>query len=192
MNPPGILELFFIFFYIGLFTIGGGLVAITTMYQIIVGRGWLTDEKFYNMIAISESTPGAIGINMATYIGYEFHGVPGGIITTLGEILPSFICIIIIARFFSRFQEKPFVKAAFSTLRPAAAGIILVACTQIFVLALLNIPAARAFDFPQSLFYLFNWKQLCFYALSLFALIKIKLHPVFVILSGALFGIIFL
>lgn len=185
MSAPGILELFFVFFYIGLFTIGGGLVAITTMQQIVVGRGWISPEKFYNMVAVSESTPGPIGINMATYIGFEFHGVLGGVITTLGEILPSFACIIIIAKFFSKFQERPLVKAAFSTLRPAATGIILVACAQVFALALLNSSA-------ENLAALFNWKAVCFYAAALLALLKVNLHPVLVVLAGALFGILFL
>ena len=80
MTAPTLLELFCIFFCIGLFTIGGGLVAITSMQQIVVGRGWITSEKFFNMVAISESTPGPIGVNMATYIGYEFHGTFGGIV----------------------------------------------------------------------------------------------------------------
>ena len=117
MNVPSLLELFFIFFYIGLFTIGGGLVAITLMKQLIVDRGLISSELFVNMIAISESTPGPIGVNMATYIGNQFYGVLGGCVTTLGEILPSIICILIIARLFTKFQEKPLVKAAFLTDR---------------------------------------------------------------------------
>ena len=83
MTPPTLLELFAIFFCIGLFTIGGGLVAITSMQQIIVSRGWISPERFFNMVAISESTPGPIGVNMATYIGCEFHGVLGGVVATL-------------------------------------------------------------------------------------------------------------
>ena len=92
------LMLFFVFFYVGLFAIGGGLVAASFMRQALVEQyGLITDENFYSMLAISESTPGPIGINIATYIGTELHGIPGGIIATFGEVLPSIIIIILIA-----------------------------------------------------------------------------------------------
>ena len=86
-----LLQLAFTFFYIGLFTIGGGQVAITLMQQSLVTTGVISQEMFYNMVAISESTPGPIGINMATYIGYELYGVPGGLIVTGAQVLPSII-----------------------------------------------------------------------------------------------------
>ncbi len=193
MSEPALLELFCIFFFIGLWTIGGGLVAISSMRQVVVGRGWLTDDKFFNMVAISESTPGPIGVNMATYIGYEFHGLLGGIVATLGEILPSYICIILIAKFFARFQEKPLVQSAFKTLRPATAGIVLVACAQVFTLALLNLNAFSSAAFSlETILDLVKWKSLAFYLLALFALLKTKVHPVAVVLAGAIFGIVFL
>ena len=91
VNKMSLFELFCTFFYIGLFTIGGGIVAITLMQQTIVQRGLITEDQFYNMVAISESTPGPLGTNMATYIGYNLYGIPGGIITTIGEVLPSLI-----------------------------------------------------------------------------------------------------
>ena len=84
-----LFQLFGIFFYIGAFTIGGGLVAVTLMQQTLVDKGVISAEQFYNMVAISESTPGPIGINMATYIGYSQYGVFGGIVTTFGQVLPS-------------------------------------------------------------------------------------------------------
>ncbi|MCR5612168.1 chromate transporter [Treponema sp.] len=196
MTAPSLLQLFFIFFYIGLFTIGGGLVAITLMQQLLVDRGLIPSDVFVNMIAISESTPGPIGINMATYVGNHFYGVAGGCITTLGEILPSVICIIIIAKLFSRFQEKPLVKAAFSTLRPATTGLILVALVQVFEVALLNISVRTGVsgikEFNGGFFDLFQWKSLIFYALALGALFITKIHPALLILAGAVFGILFL
>ena len=105
--------LFWRFFFIGLFTIGGGQVAITLMYQELVDSGIIDAELFYNMLAVSESTPGPIGINMATYLGTEMFGVWGGIITTLGTVTPSVIVILIIARFFSRMQDTLAVKSLF-------------------------------------------------------------------------------
>ena len=192
MNVPSLLELFFIFFYIGLFTIGGGLVAITLMKQLIVDRGLISSELFVNMIAISESTPGPIGVNMATYIGNQFYGVLGGCVTTLGEILPSIICILIIARLFTKFQEKPLVKAAFLTLRPATSGLILVAALQVFEVALLNINLnfSSISQLP-SFAEIFKWKQVIFYLISVALLFLTKISPIALIFAGAVFGILF-
>ena len=193
MNVPSLLELFFIFFYIGLITIGGGLVAITLMKQLIVDRGLISSELFVNMIAISESTPGPIGVNMATYIGNQFYGVLGGCVTTLGEILPSIICILIIARLFTKFQEKPLVKAAFLTLRPATSGLILVAALQVFEVALLNINLnfSSISQLP-SFAEIFKWKQVIFYLISVALLFLTKISPIALIFAGAVFGILFL
>ena len=113
----GLLQLWAIFFYVGLFAIGGGLVAATFMQQILVEKmGLISLEKFYSMLAISESTPGPIGINIATFCGTELYGPIGGIITTLGEITPSLIIIMLVARFFSNFQ-KHLIYQYFSSFR---------------------------------------------------------------------------
>lgn len=193
MSSPSLLELFLIFFYVGLFTIGGGLVAITIMKQLIVERGLIDSATFVNMISISESTPGPIGVNMATYIGNNFYGFWGGIVTTLGEILPSIICILIIARLFAKFSEKPVVKAAFVTLRPASTGVILVAALEVFQIALLNITLnIDGFKMVQSIAEVFKWKQCIFYVVSILALRFIKISPLLLIVIGAVFGILIL
>lgn len=184
-----LLQLMITFFYVGLFTIGGGLVAITLMYGPIVEGGLITSEQFYNMVAISESTPGPIGINMATYIGYQLHGVAGGIATTAATVLPSLIVILVIARFFNRFQEKPLVKAAFTGLRPATSGMVLVAAAQVFVIAILNIPAFRETGQPLQLV---NLPSAAFYILACIILFKTKISPIAVVAAGALFGVILL
>lgn len=191
---PSQFELFCIFFYVGLFTIGGGLVAITLMQQTIVERGYISPELFYNMVAISESTPGPIGMNMATYIGYEFYGITGAIITTIGQALPSIVVILLIAFLLSgKFGEKPLVKSIFKTLRPATCGLILVAAADVFVLALLNVPK----DFssiltPNGLLNLFRWDSIAAYAVATVLLFKTKIHPVAIVIAGAVFGVLFL
>ena len=187
----GLLQLFGIFFYVGLFAIGGGLVAATFMQQILVDKyAVITTEKFYSMLAISESTPGPIGINLATYCGTELYGPFGGLITTFGEVLPSLIIIILVSRFFFNFQKKTAVQAAFSGLRPATGGLILVAMVSVFVVSLLNIPLFRETAVIQDLF---RWKSLLFYALCLVVVLRFKkIHPVFVVVAGALFGVLFL
>ncbi len=192
-TAAGLFLLIAVFFYVGLITIGGGQVAITIMQEVIVERfGLISASDFFNMVAISESTPGPIGINIATYIGTELYGVFGGIFTTLGEVLPSIICIILIAKFFGKFSEKKAVQAAFSTLRPAVSGVIAVAAVKIIVLALIVL---NGFDF----FKISTWNNFhisglsaMFYLICLLVLFKTKIHPVFIILAGGAFGAFFL
>lgn len=192
-TQPSLLFLFFVFFYVGLITVGGGLVAITVMHQVLVDRfALISNDLFYNMVAVSESTPGPIGINMATYIGTELYGVGGGIITTAGQVLPSVICILLIARFFGRFADKAGVKAAFSTLRPAVTGVIAVAAAQVFILALLNVPAHVA-DFAHLAAWrnLFILPNLVCYAACCLVLFRTNIHPLVVVLAGGVFGVLF-
>ena len=184
-----LLGLFLIFFYVGSFTIGGGLVAITLMQQEILGRGLISPERFYNMVAISESTPGAIGINMATYIGYEMFGIGGSLITTLGTVLPSIIVIVLIAKYFGRVQDKPIVKAAFYGLRAGSTGMIAVAAWQVVLVALLTL---SAFQKSGKWTDICNWPALLLFGGVFFIEHKFDLHPIFLILIGAVFGIIFL
>ena len=193
MPSVSLFELFSIFFYVGLFTIGGGLVAITLMQQMIVERGLVSAEAFYNMVAISESTPGPLGINMATYLGYTLYGVPGAIITTFGEALPSIICILIIAKFLSKFNENPIIKNIFVALRPASSGLITVAALNVFILALMHLPESfSALQYADTWKNLFDWKNLLFYIVLLIPTMKLNLHPIILILAGAVFGVLFL
>ena len=192
-QTPTLLFLFAVFFYVGLITIGGGLVAITVMHQVLVDRfALISNDLFYNMVAVSESTPGPMGINMATYIGTELYGVGGGIITTAGQVLPSIICILLIARFFGKFAQKAGVKAAFSTLRPSVTGVIAVAAAQVFVLALLRIPTSLG-DFARldTWLHLLILPNLLFYLAGCLVLFKTKIHPLVVVLAGAVFGVCF-
>ena len=192
-SAVGLLCLVAVFFYIGLITIGGGQVGITIMQQTLVDNfHLLTDEKFFNMVAISESTPGPIGINMATYIGTELYGVFGGIVTTFGQVLPSLITIMLIAKYFGKFSEKSGVQAAFSTLRPAVSGVIAVAAARIVILALLKgLESAVPSDVSTWENVYIQAPSAVFYMLCLGVLFKTKIHPVFVVLAGAVFGIVF-
>lgn len=188
-----LLQLAFTFFYIGLFTIGGGQVAITLMQQAIVSAGLISQEQFYNMIAISESTPGPIGINMATYIGYELYGVPGALIVTGAQVLPSIIIILIIARFLKSFKDNQYVKGSLAFLRPVTTGLILVPVIQVIMFTLINPPETlSALTTPEGWKELFNLIPIAGYAVFVFLLFKVKLHPIGVIILGAIFGIIFL
>ena len=187
-----LIAICFTFFYIGLFTIGGGVVAITLMQQTIVERGLISTEQFYNMIAISESTPGPIGINMATYIGYNLYGIPGAILTSIFEALPSLIIILIVARFLQKFHENQFVKGSLAFLRPVTTGLILVPVVQIFIFTLINIPSQWNVLLTLAGWKdLIEWVSLAFYGLCVFLLLKFKCHPIIIIVLGAVFGVLY-
>jgi len=187
-----LFALFCTFFYIGLFTIGGGVVALTLMQQTIVAKGLISTEQFYNMVAISESTPGPLGTNMATFIGFNLYGIPGGIIATMGEVMPSVIIIVVIAHFLQKFNQNKVVKGTLSFIRPVTTGLILVPALQIFIFSLMNLPENfSAFSSLETWKSLFDWVNLAAYAVFAFLLFKFKIHPILLILLGAVFGIIF-
>ena len=118
------LQLFWEFFKTGLFAIGGGMATLPFLYDMADKTGWFTRAQLADMIAVSESTPGPIGVNMATYVGYLTKGVPGAITATLGLITPSIIIILIVAAFLEAFRTSKYVSGAFYGLRPASTALI--------------------------------------------------------------------
>ena len=118
------LQLFWEFFKTGLFAIGGGMATLPFLYDMADKTGWFTRAQLADMIAVSESTPGPIGVNMATYVGYLTKGVPGAITATLGLITPSIIIILIVAAFLEAFRTSKYVSGTFYGLRPASAALI--------------------------------------------------------------------
>lgn len=118
------LRLYLEFFKTGLFAVGGGMATLPFLKEIGEATGWYTYGDLMNMLAVSESTPGPIGINMATYVGYTVGGVPGAVIATLGEITPSIIVILIVAAILKSFRDNRYVNSAFYGLRPASTGLI--------------------------------------------------------------------
>ncbi len=181
--------LFAIFFYVGLFTVGGGLVAISLMQQEIVARGLITPDRFFSMVAVSESTPGPIGVNMATYIGNELYGVWGGVITTLGTVLPSLIVIMVIARYFAKFQERPLVQQVFYGLRAGSTGMIAVAAWNVLTISVLSLDS---FAKSGSLRDLADWKALLLFVFIASGYRITRWHPVLFIAVGAAAGALFL
>ena len=182
------LLLFIEFFKTGLFSVGGGLATLPFLYEISDSTGWFTHADVADMIAISESTPGAIGINMSTYAGYQTAGIPGGIVATLSLALPSFIVIMIIAGFLDRFKENRYVESAFYGLRPASIAMISAAGINVVKIALLNIPA---FLESHDLLRLVLWKALILAVILYIGRRKLKLHPVIFIAASAVIGVVF-
>jgi len=120
-----LFQLFYIFFKIGAFTVGGGYAMIPLIEaEIVTKKGWVTKEDFLDLLAIAQSAPGVFAVNIAVFIGYRLRGVRGCIVTALGAILPSFLIILCIALFFLRFKENPTVEAIFKGIRPAVVALI--------------------------------------------------------------------
>ena len=182
------IKLFLEFFKIGLFSIGGGLATLPFLQQLIHKYGWASSEELLNMIAISESTPGPIGINMATFIGYKTAGVFGGILATVGLVVPSLIIIIIIAHYFTKFSEKHIVKSSFYGIRPAVAGLIGAAGFEVAKVSIFNL---NKFMENKNILQLFDLKGIVLFSLMLFIINKYKKHPIIYIIGAAFIGIIF-
>lgn len=186
------LRLFWEFFKTGLFAVGGGLATLPFMYDISDKTGWFTHSMLADMVAVSESTPGPIGVNMATYVGFVTGGVPGAVIATVGLVTPSVIVILLIARVLKVFRENQYVDAGFYGLRPCSIGLIAAAGVLVVKLALFN---TELYASTGALLDLFNFKALILAAVLLVATRYIKklkgLHPIVFILASAVIGIVF-
>lgn len=183
-----LLNLFIEFLKTGLFAVGGGLATIPFLYDIADKYPWFTRTDVADMIAISESTPGPIGINMATFAGYTAAGVPGSIVSTFAIMFPGIIIVLLVARILTKFKESPLVTSAFYGIRPAVAGLITAALFEVLKVSVLNWSAFTAAMNNFTL--LINYKALMLFAIVLFLVRKFKKHPILYIAGSALVGII--
>ena len=193
------LQLFYEFFKTGLFTVGGGMATIPFLYQMSDATGWFTHTDLANMIAVSESTPGPIGVNMASYVGFitgmKHNGTPGAvsgaIIATLGLVTPSIIVILIIAMFLRNFRNNKYVNNAFYGLRPASAGLIAAAGITV-VMATLFFQDTLAEGFSPAAI---NWQgwvlAIILWILTNKVKFTKKLHPIVFIAGSAVIVILF-
>lgn len=193
------LRLVYEFFKTGLFAIGGGMATIPFLYDMADATGWFTYDDLANMIAVGESTPGPIGVNMATYVGYvtgqDLWGIPGAIlgavVATLGLVAPSIIVILIIAAFLKSFRDNRYVDSAFYGLRPASTGLIAAAGLSV---AVSNLFFTDTLAQGLSLAVL-NWKGWILAVILWVLTNKVKktkgLHPIVFILASAVVGIVF-
>ena len=194
-------KLYWEFFKTGLFAVGGGMATLPFLQSIGETTGWYTYGDLMNMLAVSESTPGPIGINMATYVGFTVAGIPGALVATIGEVTPSIIVILIVAAVLHSFRDNKYVDHAFYGLRPASTGLIGAACVAVILEVLTSIQIAAAegsfvksdilvgagglFDVPglllaAVLLVLTNWVP------------KVKgLHPIVFIGLSAVVGVVF-
>ena len=186
-----LLQLFYEFAMVGLFTVGGGLASVPFLMVMSEKTGWFTQAQLLDMIAISESTPGPLGINMGTYVGFETAGIPGAIIATLGITLPTAALAIIVAKFLFGFKENKYVQGAFYGLRPASAGLIAAAGVSVAMLSLVNQAALEAKAWAS----IVDIKAIILAALLWILTNKVKqtkkLHAIYFIAASAVIGIIF-
>ncbi|NLC53352.1 MAG: chromate transporter [Firmicutes bacterium] len=166
-------DLFFTFFKIGAFTFGGGYAMIPLIQDVAIYKhGWLTQQEFLEVIAIAEMTPGPVAVNTATFVGYRTAGLLGSTLATLGVVLPSFLIILLIARFFKGLTDLPWAKGFFTGVKPAIIGLIGIALWRLGSTALID------------------YKSILIFLGALFLLIKGRLHPIPVILLSALCGLL--
>ena len=192
------LRLFWEFFKTGLFAIGGGMATVPFLQDIATKTGWYTAGQLADMIAVSESTPGPIGVNMATYVGFtvgsDTMGIGGGIlgalIATIGLVMPSVICILIIAYFLDKFRTSKLVDNTLYGLRPASVALISAAGVEIMLYALFQM--SNIYDIGSLVL---NWKSIALFLLvfvcSRYVPKLKKLHPVVFIAASAVIGIVF-
>ncbi len=184
-----LLRLFISFFGIGIVSIGGGLSIIPLLTDVMINNGWMTQAEIIDMIAISEMTPGPIGINMATYAGYQTAGVLGGLFATLGTVTPSIIIIVIIAHLYDKFKNSEYVMGTMKTIRPIVTGMIAAVCVSIAISSLFNV---ELYMQTNRLIDLFTISSIIIAVLVFVAGYKFKVHPVILVIVSAIVGIVIL
>lgn len=182
-----IWELMVAFFKIGLFAIGGGLATLPFLYQLSQETGWFSTADIATMIAVSQSTPGPIGINMATYVGFQVAGLLGAISASLALIAPSVIICIAISKILDKVKQSPIVQAVFSSLRPASAALILLAGFSLATATYWTTTPTKATEWLTNL----NWQLLVLSGVLFILLKRYHMHPVLLIALAALAGIVF-
>lgn len=185
-----LLRLFFEFFKTGLFAVGGGLATIPFLQDMGAATGWFTDADLTTMIAVSESTPGPIGVNMATYVGFQTAGLPGSVVATLGLITPSVIVILIVAGILNKFRQSRTVDAVFKGLRPASTALIAAACVSVAMSIFIKVGMSETLGHAFSI----HWLSAAL-SLTLFLAMRTKagkkLHPFIFIGIAAILGVVF-
>ncbi len=177
------LQLFFEFFKTGLFAVGGGLATIPFLQEMADRTGWFTRDFLSDMIAVAESTPGPIGVNVATYAGFTTAGIPGALLATLGLITPSVIVVLIISVMLEKFKNNPYVNRAFYGIRPMVVGMIAAVALNLFFSSVLKLD----FSTLKTSVLNIDWRLIVMFFVFLFATRKWRLHPIiYIVIAGVL------
>ena len=196
------LTLFWEYFKIGLFTIGGGYAMLPLVTQVVLNHGWLSETQLISFVGVAESTPGPFAINLATFVGNTvgssaglgvFGGILGSIVATVAVVLPSLVIIIVVTILFDKFRSSKFVRGALTGIKPVVVGLVLSAVLSIgckVILPAFNFQNISAEGFSQ-----FNWVSLVIVivvaALSRVRVKGKRIHPIYLILLSAAMGILF-
>lgn len=179
-------NLFNVFFRIGLVSFGGGYAMIPVIQAEIAQRMWLSPQEFHNLIAVSEVTPGSISINTATFVGYHVAGFLGGLVATLGLVLPSLMVVLLASVLLNRHKDSRSVRTAFLWVKPAVAGLVLVAGMCVAQTCLFNGGALH----PLNLAALLNYRGIAVFAVTAYCLRKLKISALPLIGLSSLMGIV--
>ena len=192
-----LLQLFWTFFLIGLFTFGGGYAMLSLIQaQVVVEHGWLTESMFADIVAISQMTPGPVGINCATYVGYDvvtatgaghFMGIVGSLTATLAITLPSFLIVLTLVRFYTRVRGSRVYEGVMGVIRPAVVGLIgaaaVILCVSVDWSGLTPSFSVVKENFP-------DWKSWCLFAAAFVASFRFKVSPILIIVLAGVLGLL--
>ena len=181
-----LLKLFVEFFNIGLFSYGGGLAVLILLQEKSIELGWLNLDQFADMVAISQSTPGPIAINLATFVGFFQGSILGSIVASVAVILPGFGMSLIVGRFMEHFDEKPIVIAVLKGLRAVVIGLIATAILNIAYVTIFNL---EAYKVTRAITDLFKYKEMGLFLILVFLSLKYKKHPALYIVSAGVIGL---
>ena len=185
------LRLFFEFFKIGLFSVGGGLATIPFLQDLGARTGWFSAADLADMIAVSESTPGPMGVNMSTYVGFICGGPLGAVVGVLGLVTPSIMVILLVFLFLKKFRDSKLVDGLFQGLRPASTALITAAGLSVAAIALLRVVPDPQGSVDPTVPY---WPAIAI-ALAVFMCMRLpklkELHPILYIAAAALVGVVF-
>jgi chromate transporter len=177
-----LLFLFSQFFKIGLFSVGGGYATLPFLYELADAYGWFSREDVGNMLAVAQSLPGAIGVNLSAYTGFLYAGIPGSFAAALGLVSPSIVIIVIIARLLGAFKQNKTIAALFAGFRPAGAGLLSAAAFAAIAVSL-YVPGWRIW------YEALRWREAVLFVVLFFLIFKFKKHPVVYIAAAGLAGI---
>lgn len=182
-----LLILFSIFFKLGFFTFGGGYAMIPMMQKELIPTGLLTDNEFADLLSVSQVMPGALGINVASYVGFKVSGFWGLIISSFGVFLPSLIIIIIVAGFFKQYKETKYIKIVLDGIRPATIGLILGAVVFFLEMSVLGVKVTQITQKIN-----FSFGALIIFIISFVLVKKININPILMLIFSAIMGMIIL
>jgi chromate transporter len=178
-----LLMLFARFFKIGLFSVGGGYATLPFLYEMADKEEWLSAETIGNMLAVAQSLPGAIGVNLAVYTGFQRAGVPGGLAAALGLVCPSLVIIMVVVRILNAFKESSLAASLFSGLRPAGAGLLSAAALGVLAVSLLDSAA-------QTWIAMLRWRECVLFGVIFLLIRSLKQHPVVYLALAGLAGVV--